>query len=428
MIQRIHFDGYRLLDGFDADLGQLTVVIGANATGKSTLLDALSLVTHAMDASVEDAIAFRGGMWSIPNAGRECNEIGWELTFCKPADHPFWSRIPIADNTACVYEVRVGRDRVGGVEPRYECLRYAKARHGKPKPFMMLEAERRRARIFDPSTGKLTPFDQPEESPTGPTSSALFDPKLASGESSAQKPSLVLAHMRFEHQFPIPTWVRFYLSSFCYYPGFDVSRDSPVRSKPAEMRAYRALNASGDNLGTVLHELLTRDELRELASELKDFVKAAYPQVENMTAETAYGGEPRVLVKIREAGLGRPMEIWELSDGMLRFLLLCTALLNPQPGFIAIDEPEIGLHPKLLPIVADLVRSASERTQVLITTHSPQLLNAFSLDDIAVLTRDGTRAAWYRPRDRETLRKMLESQLGGTLGDLHSSGELEALA
>ena len=113
---------------------------------------------------------------------------------------------------------------------------------------------------------------------------------------------------------------------------------------------------------------------------------------------------------------------------MLRFLLLCSALLNPKPGLIAVDEPETGLHPKLLPIVADLIRSASEQTQVLVCTHNPQLLTAFSLDDIAVITREGARAAWYRPGERNTLRQMLESQLGGTLDELHSSGELEALA
>ena len=62
MIQRLRFDGYRLLDEFEADLGQLTVVIGANATGKSSLLEALSLVTQGMEVPIEDAVGFRGGM------------------------------------------------------------------------------------------------------------------------------------------------------------------------------------------------------------------------------------------------------------------------------------------------------------------------------------------------------------------------------
>jgi predicted ATPase len=422
MIQRVRFDGYRLLDEFEADLGQLTVVIGANATGKSTLLDALSLVTNGMELPIEDAVAFRGGMWSIPNAGRDCDEIGWRLTFVKPSHHPVWSRIPLANDTPCVYEARLGRDRFGKMTLRSEHLE--QPRHGK-QSLKILELESGTAKIFNPKTRKLFPFDQPAEPPTAPNST---DGRSPFAEPPAQKPSLLLARMRFEHEFPLPTWVRGYFASFCYYPGFEVSRSSPVRNTPAEIRPTPTLNANGENLGTVLHEFLTRQDLRGQASELRDFLRAAYPEVEDVFAETAFGGEPRVLVRLKETGLRRATEIWELSDGMLRFLLLCCALLNPLPGLIAIDEPETGLHPRLLPIVADVIRSAAEQSQVLITTHSPQLLTAFSLDDIAVLTREAARAAWFRPRERDTLRRMLESQVGGTLGDLHSSGELEALA
>lgn len=270
------------------------------------------------------------------------------------------------------------------------------------------------------------PFDQPDSSlPTNVNGPAGGLP----AESPVQKASLSLAQMRFENQFPIPTWIRGYLSNFHYYPGFDLSRLSPVRSKAAEIRAYTPLDENGENLGTVLHEFFTRHDFREAASELREVFSTAYPQVEHISAETAYGGEPRVLVRVLETGLRRPMEVSELSDGMLRFLLLCTALLNPiPPGFIAVDEPELGLHPKLLSILAGVIRSASERTQVLVTTHSPQLLNSFSLDEIAVQTRDAARAAWYRPGTRDSLRKMLESHLGGTIGELHASGELEALA
>ena len=124
----------------------------------------------------------------------------------------------------------------------------------------------------------------------------------------------------------------------------------------------------------------------------------------------------------------RPMELWDLSDGMLRFLCLGAALLNPlPPPFVAIDEPEAGLHPRLLPIIADIIKTASEKTQVLITTHSPDLLSQFDLGDVAVMLREGPHAVWRRPGSRTSLRKMLESVAGETLGDLHRTGELEAL-
>jgi predicted ATPase len=122
------------------------------------------------------------------------------------------------------------------------------------------------------------------------------------------------------------------------------------------------------------------------------------------------------------------MHLWDLSDGMLRFLCLSAALLNPQPPpFIAIDEPEAGLHPRLLPIVADLIKTAGEQSQVLVTTHSPDLLNRFDLDGIAVMSRDEMHVTWQRPGTKASLRKMLESVTGETVGDLHRSGELEAM-
>ena len=78
---------------------------------------------------------------------------------------------------------------------------------------------------------------------------------------------------------------------------------------------------------------------------------------------------------------------------MLRFLCLAVALLNPQPQpLVAIDEPELGLHPGLLPIVAEMIKTASERTQVLVTTHSPDLLNCFGIADVAVMARNADDA------------------------------------
>ena len=65
--------------------------------------------------------------------------------------------------------------------------------------------------------------------------------------------------------------------------------------------------------------------------------------------------------------------------------------------------------------------------QVLVTTHSPDLLNYLSLDDIAVMIREQNRVRWFRPSSRATVRKLLESVEGETLGDLHRSGELEAI-
>ncbi len=76
--------------------------------------------------------------------------------------------------------------------------------------------------------------------------------------------------------------------------------------------------------------------------------------------------------------LRRGQSAADLSDGTLRFLLLLTVLASPSPApLIAIDEPETGLHPSMLPIVAEYATDAATRTQVILTTHSPQFLDAF---------------------------------------------------
>jgi predicted ATPase len=187
---------------------------------------------------------------------------------------------------------------------------------------------------------------------------------------------------------------------------------------------------NGENLGTVLHVILTRYEYRNAANDLREFLKAAYPTFEDIHCDTTYGTPPQVLVRVREKAMPRSMDLGELSDGMLRFLCLSTALLSPIISpLVAIDEPEAGLHPRLLPIVADMIKMASERTQVLVTTHSPDLLNRFDINEVAVMTRDeeAIKAKWHRPSDRKTLVQMLKSVVGETLGDHHRSGELEAL-
>ena len=179
----------------------------------------------------------------------------------------------------------------------------------------------------------------------------------------------------------------------------------------------------------MLHEILTRYDFRPAAEELRDFLRVAYPAFEEIHCDTTYGTPPQVLVRVREQGMSRSMEMWELSDGMLRFLCLATALLNPWPRpLVAIDEPELGLHPGLLPIVAEMIKTAAERTQVLVTTHSPDLLNCFDIADVAVMARneDDAKVAWHRPANRKTLVEMLNNVTGETLGDLHRSGELEA--
>jgi len=429
MITKIEVQGYRLLNGFVADFRPLTVVIGANAVGKSTLLDCLQLISQCADSPLNTAIGWHWGLSSLLNASTGENKLCWKITFEKPGNS-FWSRLPLDDDLKLYYEVSLQGDVQGQAQAQYEVLR-------KPEPaapryseaFKYLEATPHRRYIYSREKHGLIPFDEALPQ-TNQVQETVEKNGIGAGlPAPAQEPALMLSQIRFFNEFPIPSSARVLLANMAFYPGFDVTRFSSLRIKAAEIKPVTTLAQNGENLGTVLHEVLTRYDYRSAANDLREFMQAAYPALEDINCETTYGSPAQVLVRIREKGMQRSMELWELSDGMVRFLCLAVALLNPvPPPLVMVDEPETGLHPRLMPVIADMIKTASERTQVLVTTHSPDLLNQFDLADISVMSRisEEPKATWRRPADRTTLAQMLKAVTGETLGDLHRSGELEA--
>jgi predicted ATPase len=432
MIRGLKTTGYRLLDGFAADFDGLTVVIGANATGKSTLLDCLQLISNCVESPLRDALGWHRGLQSLLNAYQGSGSLQWALTFDKPTASDFWKSAPIPEGRRFVYEVTLSSDQYGEPIVRGEVLGDAEPRPGYQGPLKLLEVTPTESVVFDPRQGKLVAFDQavPRKEPLLPMSPdgpGTTTPAPAGG-SIPKTGSLRLSQMRFFNEFPEVAYIRLLLADLSFYPGFDVGRASQLRNLPAEIRPDCILLPDGSNLGSVLHEMLTRHAYRSSAEMLRDFFRNAYPSFDDIFAETTYGTPPKVLLRLREKGMKRSMEVWDLCDGMLRFLCLAAALLNATPpAMVAIDEPEAGLHPRLLPLLADMVKVASERTQVLVTTHSPDLLNCFDIENVAVMSREGSEIRWTRPANRQSLRKMLATVTGDTLGDLHRSGELENL-
>lgn len=137
--------------------------------------------------------------------------------------------------------------------------------------------------------------------------------------------------------------------------------------------------------------------------------------------------DQRVQMRIRWKSLQREQSTAEMSDGTIRFLFLMSILANPSPpAVIAIDEPETGLHPSMLPIVAEYAIDAASRSQVILTTHSTQLLDAFTETTPTTTVsvwEDGKTA--LRTIDGDELDYWLKSY---SLGALFKSGELEQMS
>ena len=160
MITKIEIQGYRLLSRFAADFRPLTVVIGANAVGKSTLLDCLQLIAQCADSPLNTAIGWHWGVQSLLNASTNENRLGWKISFEKPRNS-FWSRLPLDDDQKLYYEVSLQGDVQGQAQAQYEVLR-------KPEPaapryseaFKYLEATPHRRYIYSREKHGLIPFDE----------------------------------------------------------------------------------------------------------------------------------------------------------------------------------------------------------------------------------------------------------------------------
>ena len=180
------------------------------------------------------------------------------------------------------------------------------------------------------------------------------------------------------------------------------------------MTAPDFLNEGGANLALVLSHFQGPAK-RQLLEELKEL----FDGIVDVNCPVT-GGTVSLFLEERD---GRQIPASRLSDGTLRYLCLLAVLLHPDPpSLVAIEEPELGLHPDVVAKVAELLVDASRRMQIVVTTHSHMLVDALSdcPSSIVVCEQENGESRFER-LDGERLRRWLDQY---SLGDLWSSGEL----
>jgi predicted ATPase len=203
------------------------------------------------------------------------------------------------------------------------------------------------------------------------------------------------------------------VSSWTVYHFHDTSPLAPMR-RDQPLRDSHRFRHDASNIATFLLRLkekepgsyeLIRDTVRLIAPFFHDFLLR--PQTK--------GTNELVRLEWQQKGSDFPFQPNQLSDGTIRFICLATALLQPNPpATIVIDEPELGLHPYAISLLADLVKSASERTQVILSTQSPTLLDHFNPDQIVVVNRRDGRSTFER-LDAQALAEWLDDYSVGEL-------------
>jgi predicted ATPase len=225
----------------------------------------------------------------------------------------------------------------------------------------------------------------------------------------------------------LSTLARFqrFVSSWSFYSGFEIAAGSSIR-RPVPSEPKPVLAENGSNLSAVLFSLMADD--REAWSELETHIRSVVPGFVSLNVVPR--GEPGSVItewiERSDGGDITKLTLADLSDGTLRFLCWAALCLSGATSpLVCIDEPELGLHPRVLPVLAGLFRLFSQKSQVLISTHSPYFLSQFPLEQIAVMRKEDGQGKFKRPSNSAALRREIKELGTEALAQLYVSDELE---
>ncbi len=209
----------------------------------------------------------------------------------------------------------------------------------------------------------------------------------------------------------IPFHVYEAVSGWVVYHFHDTSENAAVR-RMGTTRDYEALRPDAGNLAAFL--LHMRDNQSESYQLIRDTIRLVTPFFDEFLLRPEKMAKDRgVQLEWRQRGSDYPFHPSHLSDGTLRFICMATALLQPDPpATILFDEPELGLHPYALSVLAGLLKQAAVRTQVIVSTQSAPLLDHFLPEDIIVVDRDEGASNFRRLSSQELSEWVSEYSLG----------------
>lgn len=204
------------------------------------------------------------------------------------------------------------------------------------------------------------------------------------------------------------------------YHFYDTGPSSPMK-KTADLHDNRRLRADGSNLAAFL--FLLSNKHRNAYSQIRETVRLAAPFFDDFVLHPSKLNEEKILLEWRHRKSDAYFSASSLSDGSLRFIALATLLLQPEslrPSVILLDEPELGLHPYALTLLASLLKQSSQSSQIIVATQSPVLLDHFEPEDVLVAER-ANRTTQLRRLERGKLTSWLEEY---SLGQLWEKNEL----
>lgn len=352
--ESITIEGYRRLFNVQVDMRDrpLTVMIGANGAGKTSLLEIFSLLAASANAQLANKVSELGGLPDIVTRDR-ANSIAISLSMSVPGYAPLNYQLEVALK-GFTYEIAI------------ETLTQQNNPHA-VEPFKYIESRGLDVKYFNTEDRALLRPNWDHN----PLETSL-----------AQVPKMYKA----------PETLRKELASCTFYGALNVAPKSPVRL-PQSMCPATLPGANGEDLVSCLYYLRETDP--ERFEIIEDTLAAAFPDFERLSFPPVAAGT--ITMTWKDKNFSKPIYMHQLSEGTLRFLWLITLLLSPGLTAVTlIDEPEVSLHPELLRLLADVMREASQRTQLIVATHSDRLIRFLKPEEVLVCdAEDGlTTMTW----------------------------------
>ena len=340
---RLQVEGFRHLRNIDLPLEPLNILIGANGVGKTSILEVMSILASSADGRLQEVISSLGGLSSLIT-----------LDYKEPLRLVL--ERPIEGHEPSNYELHLSLAALGYSLP-FECL--SQFQKYKQDAFTYIDSKGNYIRYFDVDKKRLM---------TPTWDHRPFETSLS------QVPKMYREPEQFRQT----------LASSTLYHTLDVSPRSPVRI-PQQMRPASLPGKDGEDLVSCLYFMRETDEERFEAVE--DTLKAAFPSFERLTFPPVAAGS--ITMAWKEHHFSQPIYAHQLSEGTLRFLWLVTLLQSPQlPTVTMIDEPEVSLHPEMLRLLAGLLREASNRTLLIVATHSDRFVRFLEPTELVVCDLD----------------------------------------
>ena len=366
----------------------MNILIGPNASGKSNLIEALALL-QALPDDLTGFFRRNGPILDWIWKGEASSSTGVPIVEIlavlenprgrREAEKQLTYSLQIAENNE---RLQVISEKLENIRPHHL---------GQPHPYYYFSVENGYGRI-----SPLRSSDNPGENSDGL-------PTILTPEDFPPTRS-VMSQFRDPVNFPTLTQTSRRLSNMRLYRNWDVGRNSPARRPQATDDDIDFLEEDFKNLALVVNDLQTRGLEALIDSNLNRFYQAY-----NGLRPRVYGGT--IQLAATETGMRGTIPATRLSDGTMRFIALLTILCHPQPPeLICIEEPELALHPDVMPLLADLLRSASERTQIIVTTHSPDLVDQFTTDpeNVMVCEREFDNDTQLKRLSRDELEDWLK--------------------